>query len=107
MGNVGGAVFTAPQALAMSSLLSYQRAQEESADRAGVRFLTMTGQSAKGMYDTFKKFADDSLFAAHGANPYAQNHPMPQERMDALADAGADTSIGTRRIRRNCNSATT
>ena len=85
MGNAGGAVFSAPQSLAMSSLLSYQRAQEESADRAGVRFLTMSGQSAKGMYDTFKKFADDSLFAAHGANPYAQNHPMPQERMDALA----------------------
>ncbi|MGB6963243.1 MAG: M48 family metalloprotease [Xanthobacteraceae bacterium] len=85
MGNAGAALFTAPQSLAMSSLLSYQRAQEESADRAGVRFLTMTGQSAKGMYDTFKKFADDSLFAAHGANPYAQNHPMPQERMDALA----------------------
>jgi predicted Zn-dependent protease len=85
LGNAGAAVFTAPQALAMNSLLSYQRAQEESADRAGVRFLTMTGQSAKGMYDTFKKFADDSLFSAHGANPYAQNHPMPQERMDALA----------------------
>ncbi|HEX4409827.1 MAG TPA: M48 family metalloprotease [Xanthobacteraceae bacterium] len=86
MGNVGGAVFTAPQALAMNTLLSYQRAQEESADRAGVRFLTMSGQSAKGMYETFKRFADDSLFAAHGANPYAQNHPMPQERMDALAE---------------------
>jgi len=85
MGNVGGAIFTAPQAAAMSSLLSYQRAQEESADRAGVRFLTMSGQSAKGMYDTFKKFGDDSLFSAHGANPYAQNHPMPQERIDALA----------------------
>jgi predicted Zn-dependent protease len=86
MGNVGGALFTAPQSLAMSTILSYQRAQEESADRAGVRFLTMTGQSAKGMYDTFKKFADDSLYSAHGANPYAQNHPMPQERMDALAE---------------------
>lgn len=86
MGNIGGAVFTAPQALAINSILSYQRAQEESADRAGVRFLTMTGQSAKGMYDTFKRFADESLFSAYGANPYAQNHPMPQERMAALAE---------------------
>ena len=86
MGNVGGALINAPQAYAMNSLLSYQRAQEESADRAGVRFLTMTGQSAKGMYDTFKRFADESLFEAHGANPYAQNHPMPEERMAALAE---------------------
>jgi predicted Zn-dependent protease len=86
MGNVGGAIFTAPQAMAMNTILSYQRAQEESADRAGVRFLTMTGQSARGMYDTFKRFADESLFSAHGANPYAQNHPMPDERMAALAE---------------------
>jgi predicted Zn-dependent protease len=84
MGNVGGAVFTAPQAMAMNTILSYQRAQEESADRAGVRFLTMTGQSARGMYETFKRFADESLFAAHGANPYFQNHPMPAERIAAL-----------------------
>jgi predicted Zn-dependent protease len=86
MGNVGGAIFTAPQAMAMNTLLSYQRAQEESADRAGVRFLTMTGQSARGMYDTFKRFADESLFAAHGSNPYFQNHPMPADRIAALAE---------------------
>jgi predicted Zn-dependent protease len=86
MGNVGAAAIQAPQALAMNTLLSYQRGQEEAADRAGVRFLTMTGQSAKGMYDTFKRFADESLFEAHGVNPYAQNHPMPEERMAALAE---------------------
>jgi predicted Zn-dependent protease len=80
------AAITAPQALAMNRLLSYQRAQEESADRAGVRFLTMTGQSAKGMYETFKRFADESLFSAQGINPYFQNHPMPQERMAALTE---------------------
>jgi len=86
MGNVGAATINAPQALAVNSLLSYQRAQEESADRAGVRFLTMTGQSAKGMYDTFKRFADESLFSAQGSNPYLQNHPAPEERMAALAE---------------------
>jgi predicted Zn-dependent protease len=84
--NVGLAAITAPQALGINHLLAYQRAQEESADRAGVRFLTTTGQSAKGMYDTFKRFADESLFSAHGANPYFQNHPIPQERMAALTE---------------------
>jgi len=86
MGNVGGALINAPQSLGISTLLAYQRAQEESADRAGVRFLTMTHQSAKGMYDTFKRFADESLFSAHGSNPYLQNHPAPEERMDALEE---------------------
>ena len=86
MGNIGGAVISGPQAYLQNTLLAYQRAQEESADRAGVRFLTMTGQSAKGMYDTFKRFADKSLFSAHSIDPYAQNHPMPAERMAALAE---------------------
>ena len=66
------------------SLLSYQRQQEENADRAGVKFLTATGQSSKGMYDTFKRFTDESLFAARGADPYLQSHPMPADRVAAL-----------------------
>ena len=86
MANVGSAVALGPQAYLQNRMLSYQRAQEESADRAGVRFLTMTGQSAKGMYDTFKKFADEMMFSARYVDPYAQNHPMPEERMAALAE---------------------
>jgi predicted Zn-dependent protease len=86
MANVGGAVVTGPQAYLQDRLLAYQRSQEESADRAGVRFLTMTGQSAKGMYDTFKRFADETMFSAKFIDPYAQNHPMPEERMAALAE---------------------
>jgi predicted Zn-dependent protease len=84
MGNAGMAVFSAPQSYLQHTLLSYQRAQEDYADRAGVKFLTMTGQSAKGMYDTFKRFADETMFEAKYVDPYAQNHPMPTERMQAL-----------------------
>jgi predicted Zn-dependent protease len=86
MGNVGAAVISAPQSYLEHTLLAYQRAQEEQADRAGVRFLTMTGQSAKGMYDTFKRFADEMMFTAAYIDPYVQNHPMPAERMAALEE---------------------
>ncbi|MGO9401467.1 MAG: M48 family metalloprotease [Xanthobacteraceae bacterium] len=85
-GNIGAAALSAPQSYLAHSLLSYQRAQEEQADRAGVRFLSMSGQSAKGMYDTFKKFADEMMFSAAYIDPYVQNHPMPAERMAALAE---------------------
>ena len=88
-GNVGGnpgVALLAPQSLIQHSLLAYQRQQEEQADRAGVKFLTATGQSTKGMYDTFKRFADESLFAAQQADPYLQSHPMPAERMAALEE---------------------
>ncbi len=86
MGSVGAAAISAPQSYLEHTLLAYQRAQEDQADRAGVRFLTMTGQSAKGMYDTFKKFADEMMFSAAYIDPYVQNHPMPAERMAALAE---------------------
>jgi predicted Zn-dependent protease len=86
VGNIGSAMMQAPQSYIVHSLLAYQRAQEEYADRAGVRFLTMTGQSAKGMYDTFKRFADETMFESSPVDPYAQNHPMPQERMEELAN---------------------
>jgi len=86
-GNVGGnpgIALLAPQSMVQHSLLAYQRRQEEQADRAAVTFLTETGQSVKGMYDVFKHFADESLFAAQYSDPYLQNHPMPAERMAAL-----------------------
>lgn len=82
--NAGAAAISAPQEIIRRSLLSYQRQQEENADRAAVKFLNATGQSAKGMYETFKRFTNDSLFASYGADPYVLSHPMPAERVAAL-----------------------
>jgi predicted Zn-dependent protease len=73
-----------PQQIALRSLLSYQRQQEEQADKAGVKFLAATGQSAKGMYDTFKRIGDQLGTTAALVDPYAQSHPMPKERIAAL-----------------------
>jgi predicted Zn-dependent protease len=84
LANAGAAAIAGPQEMIRRTLLSYQRQQEENADRAGVKFLTATQQSPKGMYETFKRFTSESLFAAHGADPYLQSHPMPAERVAAL-----------------------
>jgi predicted Zn-dependent protease len=85
-GNLGAAALSGPQALIQNQLLAYVRTQEEQADRAGVKFLTATGQSPKGMYDTFKRLADDMLYQTRYINPYLQTHPMPRERMAALEE---------------------
>jgi len=92
-GNVGNpsAAILGPQEAIRRSLLSYQRAQEEQADRAGVKFLAATGQSAKGMHDTFKRMAEEILFAARNADPYMQSHPLPVERVRALEAMGKAT----------------
>ena len=84
LGDAGAAAIAGPQSMIQRSLLSYQRQQEEQADRAGVNFLNQSSQSPKGMYDTFKRLGSDTLFAAHGADPYLQSHPMPTERVAAL-----------------------
>jgi predicted Zn-dependent protease len=86
LANVGAAAVAAPQEMIRRTLLSYVRQQEENADRAGVKFLTATGQSARGMYETFKRFTNESLFAARGSDPYVQSHPMPAERVAALEE---------------------
>jgi predicted Zn-dependent protease len=86
LSNAGAAAIAGPQEMIRRTLISYVRQQEENADRAGVKFLTATGQSPKGMYETFKRFTNDSLFAARGADPYLQSHPMPAERVAALEE---------------------
>jgi predicted Zn-dependent protease len=87
--SVGGdpatVALAAPQTVLQRSLLAYQRQHEDQADRAGVKFLTASGQSAKGMYDTFKRMADQQLFMARGADPYYLSHPLASERLLTLA----------------------
>src|SRR3954451_6860270 len=86
LANVGAAAIAAPGEMIRRNLLSYQRQQEENADRAGVKYLTATGQSPRGMWETFKRFTSESLFAARGADPYLQSHPMPTDRVAALEE---------------------
>ena len=86
LANAGAAAIAGPQEMIRRTLISYVRQQEENADRAGVKFLTATGQSAKGMYETFRRFSNEGLFAARDADPYLQSHPMPAERVAALEE---------------------
>jgi predicted Zn-dependent protease len=86
-GNVSeaaGGLMTAPGAIIQRSLLSYVRSQEDAADRAGVKFLDATGQSARGMLETFQRFASQSLFLSKQVDPYLLTHPMPRERIAQL-----------------------
>lgn len=85
LAQAGVASLSAQPEMLRRSLLGYQRSQEEAADRAAVRFLSATGQSAKGMYETFKRFAEQTLFISQGVDPYTQSHPMARERVEALA----------------------
>src|SRR5215510_4163806 len=86
MGQAGMAALQGPQAMIQNQLLAYVRTQEDAADRAGVKFLTATGQSAKGMHDSFKRLADQILYQTRYIDPYMQSHPLPAERVRALQE---------------------
>ena len=90
-GDIGMAALTAPQSAIMRSLLAYVRTQEDQADHAGVKFLNATGQSPKGMLDLFTRLGNEAMFNSRFVDPYLQTHPMPADRVAALA-ALAQTS---------------
>jgi predicted Zn-dependent protease len=80
----GSGIIAGSGEIARRSVLSYQRSEEMAADQSALVYLKKTQQSAKGMLDTFKRFADDTLFAARTANPYLMSHPLPRERIDMI-----------------------
>jgi predicted Zn-dependent protease len=77
--------------LARRSLLAYQRGEEQAADRSALVYLQKTGQSPKGMLETFERMASDSLFSSTRVDKYLLSHPLPQERVAGLR-AAASTS---------------
>ena len=82
MGQIGAML--GPQELVRRSLLSYVRGQEEAADRAAVKFLSATGQSAKGLLTTLERFENESLFKTASIDPYTLSHPLPRDRLSNL-----------------------
>ncbi len=86
MGEAGAAILYGGSNIIQRSLLSYRRAEESAADQAAVDYLNRTQQSARGMIETFRFFADQTLASVNNIDPYIQSHPMPQERISQLQD---------------------
>ncbi len=80
----GAAMMFGGQQVIMRSLLSYRRAQEASADQAGVDFLTKAHQSPAGMLKTFRYFAEQNIGTTR--DPYVQTHPVAQDRISQLQE---------------------
>ncbi len=85
-------IVTGPQEAVKRSLLAYQRGEEQAADRAAVKFLTATRQSAKGMLTVFERFANEALFKSETMDPYLLSHPLPNERISNLKAAAEGSS---------------
>src|SRR3954468_12614599 len=89
-GDAGQAILLAGQQIAERTFLAFSRTQESAADQAGVRYLTLTHQSGMGMVQVFKRFENQEILSARRADPFAQTHPAPSDRianLQSLVDA--------------------
>lgn len=86
----GAGLISGGSAAAQRSLLSYQRGEESAADRTALTYLDRTGQSGKGLLETFSTLDRNNLFATARSN-YLSSHPMPRERIVALEAAARES----------------
>ena len=91
----GAGVMIGGDELLMRSLLADRRAQESSADQAGLRYLTTTRQSGKGMLETFERFAQQEYISASGTtqDAFVRSHPVAANRLAQLRDAVAKSAF--------------
>lgn len=81
-GDVGAAVISANQNLAMRSLYSFTRSNEQSADQAALTYLDELGISSKGMLDMFEILRKlEYRKGGSDIDPYMRTHPLSKERI--------------------------
>ncbi len=84
LGQAGQGVLVSGDALLIRSMLADRRAQESSADQAGLKFLTATKQSGKGMLQTFERFARQEYISDRHKDPFVRSHPVATQRLARL-----------------------
>jgi predicted Zn-dependent protease len=89
VGSAGQGVMLGGNEVLMRSLLSERRAQESSADQAGLKFLEATRQSGRGMLAVFERFAQQEYISDTYKDPFLRTHPVSSERLAQLRDAVA------------------
>ncbi|MEO1066078.1 MAG: M48 family metalloprotease [Pseudomonadota bacterium] len=80
----GFGVLQGGSSLAQRTLLAHQRTEETAADQAALILLEKTGQSAKGMLETFEVLQRQIPIGSR-IDPYRLSHPLPRERIALIS----------------------
>lgn len=80
----GAGIIAGSSSAATRNFLTHTRAQEASADQAGIRYMQNAGIDPKAALDVLKLFEGQNLLSAKRRDPYAQTHPLTQARMSAI-----------------------
>ncbi len=82
--NIGGnpaALVLGGQSMAMREFFAFTRAQEQSADQAGVTYLDRLGWSGTGMVRVLERLQEQELLAVGRQDPYLRTHPLSGDRL--------------------------
>jgi predicted Zn-dependent protease len=94
---LGQAVISGGQDIALKGLLSYTRAQESAADQAAVRLLNGTGQSPRGLLEFLRILGSQEVLLSTNQDPYLRSHPLTQDRINFLRDQTQRSPYGQAR----------
>ena len=84
-GDAGMGLMMMGQQAAMNRFLAFTRAQETSADLAGVDYLSKAGISGRGSLEFFKKLQNQEYrLAIYAKDSYDRTHPLSSERISIL-----------------------
>ena len=89
--DLGLALITGGQHVVQRKFLSFNRAQESSADVIALRLLEDTGQSPSGIIRMMDMLADQEILSEVSQDPYVRSHPLSRERVASFT-RGAEFS---------------
>ena len=88
---LGGGLMTSGGGIAQRGLFAYQRTEETTADRSALTYLQKTGQSPKGLLDSFEGLMRKNMLAGISRDTYLSSHPAPQDRIGFLQTAAHES----------------
>lgn len=84
LGAAGQGIAAGGTELIMRGLTAERRSQESAADQAGLSYLNATGQSGRGMLETFERFAQQEYISDTHKDVFARTHPVATTRIARL-----------------------
>lgn len=90
-GGAAGALMASSQQFGALSFLTYSRAQEASADQAGLQLLEASGHSGIGLVEFFERFRYQEVMSNARRFPYFRSHPLSSERIANLRGGATES----------------
>ena len=94
---LGTAIISGGQDIALKGLLSYTRGQESAADQVAVRLLNGTGQSPRGLIEVLRILRGQEVLLSANQDPYMRSHPLTRDRMAFLEEQVRQSPYGAAR----------